>query len=46
MEQLTFEEILKRLENISYFDLDEFLALDIYDFERALISGNLILIKF
>ncbi len=34
------EEIFKRLENITYFDLDEFLALDIYDLEKALKSKN------
>ena len=33
-------KLLERLENISYFDLDEFLALDIYDLENALNSEN------
>jgi len=33
-------KLLERLENISYFDLDEFLALDIYDLENALNSKN------
>ncbi len=45
MEQLNFKEIFKKLENITYFDLDEFLALDIYDLEKALTSGDIRLIN-